>query len=82
VTVEAACRECARSDQRGGDRKRADEVDVGHEEGAEQGAREHRRDRYEATGGITSVSAGEPGVGSNPGERQGQDGGREVGTAR
>jgi hypothetical protein len=41
----------ARGDQCGGDREREDEVDAGYEQGADEGAGEHRRDGDEATAG-------------------------------
>ncbi len=50
-----------------------------HEESARQGAGEHRRDRDQATARVPSFAASEAGVGGNPGQRQGKDGGSQVG---
>ena len=66
-------------DHDGADREREHEVDVDHKQRADQGAGEHGCHGYQATGGMTSRSAGEPGVGRDSRQCQSQDCGGEVG---
>lgn len=74
-------REPAGGDRAGGEQHRGygerhDGVDVNHEEGAHQGADEHRRDREQAAG-MPTFAADQVRVGGGSGTRQ--DGDRQVG---
>ena len=61
-----------------GDGQRQHRCDLEQEQATEEGAERHRDDREQAPARLGTGAAREPGVGGDAGQREPQDGGREI----